>query len=99
MTELQPLTEDQVKNRLEAYNKGGALERDIRTLWSHAGEIIEAEVLGQFVDRGGDASSAQEFYSQLESVDGAAVRRLLAALAAEPAVRAEIPPQRLNVPQ
>ena len=58
-----------------------------------------AEVLGQFVDRGGDASSAQEFYSQLESVDGAAVRRLLAALAAEPAVRAEIPPQRLNVPQ
>ncbi len=50
MTASQPLTDDQVNNRLEAYNKGGALERDIRALWTHAGEIIESEVRGQFGD-------------------------------------------------
>ena len=50
MTALQPLTDSQVQNRLEAYNAGGALERDIRSLWDHAGEIIEAEVREQFGD-------------------------------------------------
>ena len=30
MTALQPLTDTQVQNRLDAYNPGGALERDIR---------------------------------------------------------------------
>ena len=28
MTALQPLTDNQVQNRLDAYNAGGALERD-----------------------------------------------------------------------
>jgi len=50
MTALQPLTDSQVQNRLEAYNAGGALERDIRALWTHAGEIIESEVRERFGD-------------------------------------------------
>ena len=40
MTALQPLTDVQVKNRLNAYNKGGSLERDIRNLWDEASDII-----------------------------------------------------------
>ena len=40
MTALQPLTDVQVKNRLKAYNKGGSLERDIRSLWEAASDII-----------------------------------------------------------
>ncbi len=40
MTALQPLTDAQVKNRLEAYNAGGSLERDIRGLWDSASDII-----------------------------------------------------------
>jgi methyl-accepting chemotaxis protein len=50
MTELQPLTEEQVLNRLDAYNAGGRLERDIRALWEDAGDIIEAEARQQFGD-------------------------------------------------
>ena len=50
MTALQPLTDSQVTNRLEAYNSGGALDRDISELWTHAGEIIESEVRDQFGD-------------------------------------------------
>jgi methyl-accepting chemotaxis protein len=50
MTALQPLTDSQVTNRLEAYNSGGALDRDIRELWMHAREIIESEVRDQFGD-------------------------------------------------
>jgi methyl-accepting chemotaxis protein len=50
MTALQPLTDAQVNNRLEAYNAGGALERDIRALWDAAGEIIEGEVRAQYDD-------------------------------------------------
>ena len=48
MTTLQPLTDRQVQNRLDTYNQGGALERDIRALWDKAGEIIESEVREQF---------------------------------------------------
>jgi len=50
MTVLQPLTDTQVNNRLQAYNAGGTLDRDIRELWAHAGEIIESEVRAQFGD-------------------------------------------------
>jgi methyl-accepting chemotaxis protein len=50
MTVLQPLTDTQVNNRLQAYNAGGTLDRDIRELWTHAGEIIESEVRAQFGD-------------------------------------------------
>jgi len=50
MTALQPLTEAQVNNRLEAYNKAGTLERDIRALWDRAGDIIEGEVRARFGD-------------------------------------------------
>ena len=45
---LQCLTEEQVAARLAAYSPGGSLERDIRRLWDQAGDIIEAEVRGQF---------------------------------------------------
>ena len=50
MTVLQPLTEAQVTNRLDAYNAGGRLERDVRALWDDAGDIIEAEVREQLGD-------------------------------------------------
>ena len=50
MTALQPLTDNQVANRLDAYNAGGKLERDIRALWEDAGDIIESEVRDQFGD-------------------------------------------------
>jgi len=40
MTALQPLTEAQVHNRLEAYNQGGALDRDVCALWDSASDII-----------------------------------------------------------
>ena len=53
MTALQPLTDRQVQNRLETYNQGGALERDIRALWHAAGPIIESEVRDQFGDDAG----------------------------------------------
>ncbi|MCL6683505.1 methyl-accepting chemotaxis protein [Sphingomonas alba] len=48
MTALQPLTDTQVQNRLDAYNAGGKLERDIRALWDDSGDLIEAEVRDQF---------------------------------------------------
>ena len=50
MTALQPLTDTQVTNRLDAYNADGKLERDIRALWEDAGDIIEGEVRDQFGD-------------------------------------------------
>ena len=59
MTALQPLTDTQVQNRLEAYNAGGALERDIRALWDDAGEIIESRVrASSSASRGWRSSSA-----------------------------------------
>lgn len=56
-----------------------------------------AEVLGQFMDRGGNPSSAQEFYSALASVDIDDVRAVLRHLIDAAAVRVEIPPQKLNL--
>ena len=46
--QLQRLTDQQVSERLKAYNPGGSLERDIRYLWEQAGEIIDGETRGQF---------------------------------------------------
>ncbi len=65
MTALQPLTDAQVNNRLEAYNAGGSLERDIRALWSHAGDIIESEVQAQF----GDDAAARARHHYTAPVD------------------------------
>src|SRR4029453_15527266 len=65
MTALQPLTDQQVQNRLDAYNPGGALERDIRALWEAAGDIIEAEVAEQF----GDEAAARTRTSYPARVD------------------------------
>jgi methyl-accepting chemotaxis protein len=66
MTALQPLTDSQVTNRLEAYNAGGALERDIRALWEHGGEIIEAEVRAHF----GSEAAARVRTHYTSPVDG-----------------------------
>ena len=55
MTALQPLTDDQVQNRLTAYNPDGALERDIHALWDVAADIITDEVRARF----GDAAAAK----------------------------------------
>lgn len=56
-----------------------------------------AEVLGHFIDRGGDAASAQAFYAELDRVSADAVRRVLRDLVAGTAIRVEIPPQKLLV--
>lgn len=51
---LQRLTDNQVAERLAAYNAKGALERDVRALWDDCGDVIAAEVRQQFGD---DAAS------------------------------------------
>ena len=66
MTALQPLTDQQVQNRLDAYNPGGALERDIRALWEAAGDIIEAEVTEQY----GEEAAAKTRIHYTSRVDG-----------------------------
>jgi methyl-accepting chemotaxis protein len=66
MTALQPLTDQQVQNRLDAYNPGGALERDIRALWEAAGDIIEAEVAEQFGDEAA-AKTRGHYNSRVDS--------------------------------
>ena len=54
MTALQLLTDTQVQNRLDVYNAGGKLERDIRALWDDSGDLIEAEVRDQFGEQAAD---------------------------------------------
>jgi len=66
MTVLQPLTDDQVQNRLSNYNPDGTLERDIRSLWQDAGDIIEAEVH----DRFGDEAAVRVRKHYTSPVDG-----------------------------
>ena len=61
MTALQPLTDIQVTNRLEAYNVGGKLQRDISALWDHAGEIIEVQVRAMYDDEA--ASRVRKHYT------------------------------------
>ena len=56
-----------------------------------------AEVLGQFIDRGGDADSAQRFYADLSAVDSDDVRAVLRHLIDSTAVQVDLPPQELNV--
>ena len=51
---LQRLTDEQVSARLAAYNPDGSLDRDIQTLRDRIGDVIEAEVRGQF---GADAAA------------------------------------------
>ena len=46
--QLQRLTDEQVKERLAAYNGDGSLERDIELLREHATEVIAEEVLAKF---------------------------------------------------
>ena len=88
MTALQPLTDQQVQNRLDAYNPGGSLERDIRALWEAAGDIIEAEVREQFGDeaaakvRGHYTSRVDESWIQAVAEYG---RRIFAERSSVPA--------------
>jgi methyl-accepting chemotaxis protein len=46
--QLQRLTDEQVNERLTAYNGDGSLERDIQLLRENATDLIAAEVLAQF---------------------------------------------------
>jgi methyl-accepting chemotaxis protein len=51
---LQRLADEQVKARLQAYNPGGALERDLNLFRDHVLDIVVAEIAAQFgSDRGG----------------------------------------------
>src|SRR4030095_7011718 len=65
MTALQPLTDTQVENRLDAYNPGGALERDIRALWEAAGGIIGAAVAEQVREEGARETIEADVAEQL----------------------------------
>ena len=56
-----------------------------------------AEVLGQFVDRTGDADAAQRFYGGLATVDAEEVGAVLREMLDSDALVVEIPPQELNV--
>lgn len=53
--QLQRLTDQQVSARLEAYNPGGSLDRDLQLLRDKIGDIIDREVHDQF---GGDAAAS-----------------------------------------
>ena len=66
MTALQPLTDAQVNNRLEADNAGGSLERDIRARWSHAGDIIESGCASSSATSGAPRARHQ-LYSQVDA--------------------------------
>ena len=55
MTALQPLTDVQVKNRLNAYNADGSLERDVRGLWDAASDIIRECAATHFGEAAGAA--------------------------------------------
>jgi len=55
--QLQRLTDAQVSARLAAYNANGALDRDLQTLRSKVGDLIEAEVRDQF---GPDAAATMK---------------------------------------
>jgi methyl-accepting chemotaxis protein len=70
--QLQRLTDEQVSARLQAYNPGGSLESDVHQLWSHAGEIIEAEVSAQF----GTAAAAKLPSHYTGKVDAAWVQEV-----------------------
>jgi methyl-accepting chemotaxis protein len=45
---LQRLTDEQVRDRLAAYNPGGALDRDVELLRDNCTDLIAAEVIGNF---------------------------------------------------
>jgi methyl-accepting chemotaxis protein len=66
-TILQKLTDEQVANRLRAYNPGGELERELRWLWAQAGDLIESAVLAS----GGEAAAARTRESFTHPVDSA----------------------------
>jgi predicted Zn-dependent peptidase len=54
-----------------------------------------ANLIGQFVDRGGDPSAPERFYSELDSIDDKDVRAVLERLVERTAARVEIPAQAL----
>lgn len=57
-----------------------------------------AQVLGQFVDREGDAEAAQRFHASLDRVGEAEVRRVLERLAERTPAFVDVPPQKLPTP-
>jgi predicted Zn-dependent peptidase len=55
-----------------------------------------ADVLGQFIDREGDADAAERFYADLDGVDEDEVESVLEGLMEGTPARADIPPQTLQ---
>lgn len=55
-----------------------------------------AEVIGQFIDRGGDADATERFFTALDRLDDRDVRQVLEALEDQTPARVEIPPQVLQ---
>jgi predicted Zn-dependent peptidase len=55
-----------------------------------------AEVIGEFVDRGGDANGTERFYADLDALDDEDVREVLEVLLDRTPARVELPPQALQ---
>jgi hypothetical protein len=55
-----------------------------------------AELIGQFIDRGGDPSGTERFYRELDEMDVDDVRDVLAVLRGRTPAAVEIPPQALR---
>lgn len=83
------LTEDQVTAA------GRAIRHDM-LFFSRTPDRM-AEVVGRFVDRGGDADAAQQFYADVAAVERNDVLDVLDQLAATTVVEVELPPQELQV--
>jgi methyl-accepting chemotaxis protein len=66
-TILQKLTDEQVANRLRAYNPDGEFERELGWLWTQAGDLIESAVLAS----GGDPAVRRTRESFTRPVDPA----------------------------
>jgi methyl-accepting chemotaxis protein len=64
-TILQKLTDEQVSNRLSAYNREGEFERELGWLWAQAGDLIESEVLAS----GGAAAARRTRESFTRPID------------------------------
>jgi len=64
---LQRLTDEQVANRLKAYNSNGELDRDIEIVRSAAADIVEEQVRAVFGEE--SASTVVERYSKKVDAD------------------------------
>jgi len=64
--QLQQLSDEQVKNRLKAYNQDGQLELDIETIKAHAADLV-AEEAGNLFGADAAAQLAERYSGKVDS--------------------------------